>query len=76
MNRPNAAVEVAEACVPNIGLKGRNRRLRNGLIELVLGIGLAAWAMMTDRMAWWVWAAVALLYLLGMLGVMQAKEKT
>lgn len=76
MNRPNAAVEITEACVPNIGRRGRIRRLRNGVIELALGIGLAAWAMVTNRMAWWIWAAVALLYLLGMLGVMQAKEKT
>ena len=76
MNRPNAAVEVAEACVPNIGLKGRNRRLRNGVIELALGLALAGWMIMTSRTYWWLWSLVALLYLLGMLGVMQAKEKT
>jgi hypothetical protein len=76
VNRPNAAVEIGEACVPNIGRRGQIRRLRNGVIELVLGIGAAVAFIMSGGVPWWLWLPVAGLYFLGLLGVFQAKEKT
>ena len=76
MNRPNAEISAGEACVPNIGFKGRERRLRSGLIWLALGVAVLLWAVVDHHRGWWLYAVLSAAFLLGMLGVFQAREKT
>ena len=40
MNRPHTQVEIGESCVPNIGLKGRRRRIVMGLFWSAVGIAI------------------------------------
>ena len=75
MVRPNTAIEIGEACVPNIGLRGRRRRLRDGIGWLSVTVALAAVLMSRDAGPWW----QLLLFpgwTLAALGWFQAKEKT
>ena len=65
----------SEVCVPNIGARGRRRRVAWGAAFLLLGIGWAA------RMSWLGSATLDRLWLLvpfgiAALGVFQAREKT
>ncbi len=75
MNRPIRAVEAGEACVPNIGERGRRRRRRNGIMWFVMGTAVAAWAAAT-RAEPSVLAPVFVFYALACVGWFQAKEKT
>lgn len=75
MGRPNQEVSITEACVPNIGARGRTRRfLRGAFFAVTTG---AAFAVLTSRHAPTPmflmiapFAAIASLYFY------QAKEKT
>ena len=75
MNRPRVAAEISEECVPNIGLRGRRRRVTSGVF--CLAITAAVFAGLAIRHA-----GVAAYFLLAPLTAytalffFQAKEKT
>lgn len=75
MNRARIPVAVSEACVPNIGLRGRRRRIRNGILWLAVTGGLTA-LVLAGRLDRAFIAAVAVTALLAGLGFFQAREKT
>jgi hypothetical protein len=72
MNHP---VRASEACFPNIGARGRERRLRGGLVWLVIGMAATVACIRWQPPA----AAFVGLYavfFLAALGYFQAREKT
>ena len=76
MRRQRTPMAVAEECVPNIGLRGRRRRARNGLVALTAAGAFAIWASSRGSLLWWMWLLLAALYCYAMLGLFQAREKT
>ncbi len=75
MNRPIRAVEVGEACVPNIGARGQRRRFRSGVVRLILGLAVTAWAVVMQTSAL-ILAPIFVIFVLACLGFFQAREKT
>ena len=75
MHRPAQPVAVTEACVPNIGARGRRRRMRDGMIYLALGLSFST-LLVVRASPWWAWAPLALIYARAALGIFQAMEKT
>jgi len=74
--RERAEVAVTEECVPNIGERGRRRRIRNGIAGLLAALSVAAWAWIGGERSWWIWPLLGALYTYSALGFFQAKEKT
>ena len=75
MNRPRVAAAVSEECVPNIGLRGRRRRLTKGVILLAITVGAFAW-LVTRHAPSWAFLFIAPLSGTAALFFFQAKEKT
>lgn len=63
------------ACIVNIGSRERRRRMRFGVVSLVVGAALTAILVSIDASRAWRIASF-LPFWAGALGVMQAREKT
>jgi hypothetical protein len=61
--------------VPNIGPRGRRRRLLSGIATLAVGIALAVWAVATGAPRAWRLLLVAPFWS-GTLGILQSRAKT
>jgi hypothetical protein len=61
--------------VPNIGPRGRRRRLLSGVVTLAVGIGLACWAVAAGAPRMWRLLLVVPFWS-GALGVLQARART
>jgi hypothetical protein len=75
MERHEGPQPAGEACIPNIAERGRRRRLRGGLVWLLVAMALTVAAIQVAASA----AAFALLFLVyfrAALGYFQAREKT
>lgn len=68
-------MDAATACVANIGLRGRRRRMGFGIVILALG-GLAAVALLQGHTPWFWRIALFLPFWVGALGVFQAVGQT
>jgi hypothetical protein len=66
---------VASVCVPNIGPAGRRRRLLTGVVMLTAAAAGAVWLVAADMPRPWR-LMLALPILLGLLGVLQARDRT
>lgn len=70
-----SASETAAVCIANIGPRERRRRMRFGVLLLVVGAGLAALLVGIDAHRFWR-LALFLPFWAGAVGVLQAREKT
>lgn len=75
MDRGREEISVGAACVPNIGARGRRRRLGLGLACSLLTLGVI-WLLVTLRASTPAFLAVGPFTLLTALYFFQAKEKT
>jgi len=75
VNRSAAPQSIGEECVPNIGLRGRRRRRRNGVSWLLLSLALAL-VVVRGGLPEWFLAVVWVTAFMAGLGFFQAKEKT
>ena len=75
MHRHDQAVEVTNACFPNIGRRGRVRRAVHGAIMSALLLA-AFTVLLTRGVHPWVFATLAPLAALAAVLFFQAKEKT
>lgn len=75
MECPEQPIQGGEACIPNIGERGRQRRLRGGLIWLVAGMAgtVACIQFAAPPLAF---AGLFIVYYLAAIGYFQAREKT
>lgn len=62
-------------CVPNIGPRGRRRRLLAGVFGLLMGASLGGLVVLTGTSVFWR-ATVFVPFWFGALGLLQAHEKT
>jgi len=75
MERPEQPAGATEACFPNIGERGRQRRLRGGLVWLVTGMALTIWFIVHPMRAL-VFLPLWVVFFMAALGYFQAHEKT
>ena len=75
MHRQDQRVEISNECFPNIGLRGRQRRLRMGAVAGVVTLAALA-ALLSQRAHPLVLAALALPAFYAAVLFFQAKEKT
>lgn len=68
-------METGAVCMPNIGKKGRQQRMRFGIAMLALG-GLIGLTLIAADVSSWARVILFAPFFVGLLGVFQAKEKT
>ena len=75
MHRQDQRVEISNECFPNIGLRGRRRRIRLGAVAAVVTLALLA-ALLSQRGHPLLSLALALPAFYAAVCFFQAKEKT
>ena len=75
MNRPRTASAVSEECVPNIGLRGRRRRLALGIFGFAAAAAVFI-ALVARRAETWTFLLIAPLAGSASIFFFQAREKT
>lgn len=75
MERPERPTPGGETCIPNIGERGRQRRLRSGLIWLPAGMALTV-ACIRASAPPAAFAGLYVVFFMAALGFFQARAKT
>ena len=64
-----------EICIPNIGVKNRQRRRNFGIVLLGVGAVIGV-VMLLFSVTWWWRILLIIPFYMGMSGIFQAREKT